>query len=105
MLGWLRLPESAAQALIRHSGTRGISVTEQKSDGVHVEKTWISRVGKESDEDYRARVEILAAQRAQGVVYRKGGASDLGFVAFAADRVPDKLLCPKGMDVLCGGLC
>ena len=104
-------------------------------------------MGKESDEDYRARVEILAAQRAQGVVYRKGGASDLGFVAFATDRVPDKpivlevsglppgwqeeeltehlsleewsqvstvsrrqrnaegFLCPKGMDVLCGGLC
>ncbi|CAE7235838.1 ATL39, partial [Symbiodinium sp. CCMP2456] len=90
LLGWLRLPEASARALIRQSGARGIFVTEQTSDGVHVEHTWLARHDKESDEDYKARVDLVASQRSQGIVCRKGGASDLGFIAVATDRAPDK---------------
>ena len=90
LLGWLRLPEASARALIRKSGARGIFVTEQTSDGTPVEHTWVARHDKESDEDYKARAELLASQRSQGIVCRKGGASDLGFIAVDTDRAPDK---------------
>ena len=55
-----------------------------------IRHTWIAKQVDESNEQYWARVETLAGSRKQGIVCRRGGGSDLGFIAVDSDTPPDK---------------
>ena len=99
LIGWLRLPKQCATELCQTSGQRGIFVSEQTENASGTRHVWVPREvlnaqasKKESDETYCHRLLALAAERKPGLVWRKGGATDLGVIASDKDVSPIKPL-------------
>ena len=94
IIGWLRIPTGTASKILETSGRRAIFSSLQLEHGrTHQMKTkWIHRFADETPEQYRDRVQKLAKDRKQPVLFRKGFGNDLGFECQATDPAETKSL-------------
>ena len=80
LVGWLRLPQEHAHELVKRSGARAIFCSLQDPPGKSraFVPRWIEKTPDEELATYSDRVQGMAARK-QGILYCKGGASNLGF--------------------------
>ena len=97
LVGHLRVTQKLADALVRKSGERGImitltNVTDRPEEIVH----WVPKKDSD-DETYFRAAAAAAAAKGQGLKYRIGKGSDLGFVV---DGTPE----PRALTVQAQGI-
>ena len=83
--GFIRVKEATATKLLSVGGMRGIFVArvgKQAAVSSESKPFWTKRLKDESRESYFRRVLGLSKRRAQPIIYRSGGGSDLGFPAW-----------------------
>ena len=86
-VGYLRLKPPVAQKLAELSGAKGLfmCVLNPKSPKDDNRPFWVPRVEKENDETYHRRVLGLQATRKQGMLFRLGSGTNLGFLRLSSD--------------------
>ncbi|CAE7676109.1 xynB [Symbiodinium sp. CCMP2592] len=84
LVGFLRVKEATAKQLLNAGGMRGIFVARVGKQAAASESKpfWTKRLKDESRESYFRRVLGLSKKRAQPIIHRSGGGSDLGFPAW-----------------------
>ena len=78
--------------LLLQIGRKGIFTFVHEAVGKTLTPLWIPRNPKESHEEYRGRIDKLAAKRNQGVLFRKGYGADLGFALRRSDPTVHRAL-------------
>ena len=93
-MGWFRLSVPHAQTLLKASGNKAIfcSIQEEVTKPNAQIPRWIPKLPDEPLEAYWDRVTELSKQRKQGMFFRKGYGSDLGFAQTAEDPLEHKMM-------------
>ena len=78
LVGFLKLPEVDALKLLQHSGKRGVFINKLDDKDTRRPINWVTKDKNTSSEQYFREVFAQASEKKLPLVFRRGGASNLG---------------------------